>query len=306
VTATAAGTGTGTGQRGDGIGYYGRPVLHDPVWKKEVPLYLFTGGLAGASSVLAAGGRLTGRPGLARAARRAAFGGTLVSPALLITDLGRPSRFANMLRVVRPTSPMNMGAWLLSLYAPAAGAAAALDALGALPRVGGVADASAGVLGSLLTTYTGVLLADTAVPAWHEAGRDLPFVFAGSAAASAGAAAAILGPPPEAGPARRLALAGFAAEQAALRRLEGRLDPVVAAAYRDGPAARYLKAARWLGVAGGVTLALAGERRRRAVAGGALLLASAVATRFAIFKAGFQSAGDPAATIVPQRARVRS
>jgi hypothetical protein len=287
-------------------GYYGRPVLHDPVWKKEVPLYLFTGGLAGASSLLAAGGRLSGRPDLARAARWVALGGTVVSPGLLIADLGKPSRFANMLRVVRPTSPMNMGAWLLSLYAPSAGAAALLDGLGVLPRLGRLADASAAVLGSLLTTYTGVLLADTAVPVWHDARHDLPFVFAASAATSAGAAAVLFTRPDESGPAKRLALAGVLAEQAAVRRMERRLDPVVGAPYRDGPAARYHRAARWLGLAGSLALAGAGRRRGATVAGGALLLASAVTTRFAVFRAGFQSAADPAATIRPQRVRLLS
>jgi hypothetical protein len=289
---------------GGDVGYYGRPVLHDPVWKKEVPLYLFTGGLAGASSVLAAGARLAGRPGLARAARRAALGGTLVSPVLLIADLGKPSRFANMLRVVRPTSPMNMGAWLLSGYGPSAAAAAVLDTLDVLPVAARAADASAGVLGSLLTTYTGVLLADTAVPAWHDAGRDLPFVFAASAAASAGAAAAILARPADAGPARRLAVIAVVAEQAFMRRMEGRLDPLVGAPYRNGAGGRYLKAARWLGVAGGLALAGAGRRRSVGIAGGAMVLASAALTRFGVFKAGFESAGDPAATIVPQRDRV--
>jgi hypothetical protein len=227
-----------------------------------------------------------------------------VSPALLVADLGKPSRFANMLRVFRPTSPMNLGAWLLSAYGPSAVCAAVLDAAGVLPRAARVADASAGMLGSLLTTYTGVLLADTAVPAWHEAGRDLPFVFAASAAVSAGAAATILTGPKEAGPARRLALIGLVAEQAAVRRMERRLDPLIGEPYRNGAAGRYLKAARWLGVAGGLTLACAGRRRAATVTGGAMLLASAAMTRVGVFKAGFQSAGDPAATIVPQRARV--
>ena len=282
-------------------GYYGRPVLHDPVWKTEVPWYLFTGGLAGASSLLATGGRLTGRPHLARIARRVALGGALASPALLISDLGYPSRFANMLRVIRPTSPMNMGAWLLSAYGPSAGATAVLDTLGVLPGLSAAADGAAALLGSLLTTYTGVLLADTAVPVWHEAHRELPLVFAATAATSAGAAAAILTPPGEAGPARRLALAGVVAEQAALQRMERRLG-VLAAPYREGPAGRYHQAARWLGLTGAALLAT--RRQRARVVGGGLLLASAVATRFAVFKAGFQSAGDAAATIAPQRARL--
>jgi formate-dependent nitrite reductase membrane component NrfD len=273
------------------------------VWKPEVPWYLFSGGLAGASSVLAAAARLSGRPQLARVARRVALGGALASPALLISDLGRPSRFANMLRVVRPTSPMNMGAWLLSAYGPSAGAAALLDATGVLPGAARVVDGAAAATGALLTTYTGVLLADTAVPVWHEAGRHLPFVFAASGATSAGAAAAMLARSGEAAPARRLALAGLAAEHVALRAMEHHLGPL-AEPYRTGPAHRYHRAATWLGTAGALALGGAGRRRAVTVAGGALLLASAVCTRFAVFKAGFASAGDPAATIGPQRARL--
>ena len=284
--------------------YYGRPVLHEPVWKKEIAGYLFTGGLAGASSLLAAAAHLTGRPGLARTARRVALGGALASPALLIADLGRPSRFANMLRVVRPTSPMNMGAWLLSAYGPAAGGVAVLDTLGAGAGLLGAADAAAAATGALLTTYTGVLLADTAVPVWHDARRHLPFVFAASAATSAGAAAAILAPAAEVGPARRLALAGLVAEQAAMRSMERALGQDLSAPYRSGVAGRWHKAATVLGAAGGLALAGAGRRRAATVVGGALLLGSAACTRFAIFKAGFQSADDAAAVIGPQRARL--
>jgi hypothetical protein len=284
--------------------YYGCPVLKPPVWKKEIAGYLFTGGLAGASSVLAGAARLSGRPELARIARRVALGGALASPVLLIKDLGKPERFVNMLRVVRPTSPMNMGSWLLSAYGPSAGTAALLDMAGILPGVGRMADAAAGATGALLTTYTGALLADTAVPAWHEARSQLPFLFAAGAATSAGAAAAMLCTPAEAGPARRLAVAGFVGEQAAMQAMHRKLGPL-ASPYSEGPAGRWKKAADALGLAGGLALAAAGTRRRAAaVAGGGLLLASALATRMAVFKAGFQSAEDPEATIGPQRARL--
>ncbi|HEV7535340.1 MAG TPA: NrfD/PsrC family molybdoenzyme membrane anchor subunit [Acidimicrobiia bacterium] len=291
--------------------YYGQPILKQPVWKPEVPWYLFTGGLAGASAVLAAGADLSGRPELARVARRVAVAGALVSPALLISDLGRPARFLNMLRVVRPTSPMNMGAWLLAAFGSAAGATALLDAGrpdGPLTRLAGL---SAAVTGSALATYTGVLLADTAVPAWHDARRELPFLFAASAAASAGAAATVFTAPPETRPARRLAFAGFAAEQVAFRAIRRQLGPVVASPYADGPAARYRKAGETLGATGAVLLAAAGGRPARSwravgATGAALLVTSAVCTRFAVFKAGFASAADPAATVAPQRARIQT
>jgi len=144
----------------------------------------------------------------------------------------------------------------------------------------------------------------TAVPVWHEARRHLPLFFAASAATSAGAAAAIFAPAAEAAPARRLALAGLVAEQAAMRAMERGLGEDLAAPYRSGAAGRWHKAATVLGAAGGVVLAGAGRRRTMTTAGGALLLASGLCTRFAVFKAGFQSAADPAATIAPQRARL--
>ncbi|MDQ3456389.1 MAG: polysulfide reductase, partial [Actinomycetota bacterium] len=58
--------------------------------------------------------------------------------------------------------------------------------VGRHPRLGRLAGAGATVLGPAMTTYTAVLLAATAVPGWHEAHRELPFVFARSALASAG------------------------------------------------------------------------------------------------------------------------
>ena len=159
--------------------YYGRPIIKEPVWKEpDVPGYLFFGGLAGASSVLAAAAQLTGRPGLARAAKTAALGGISLSTAFLINDLGRPARFHHMLRVFKLSSPMSVGSWLLSAYGPAAGAAALSDVTGILPAAGTAATAGAALLGPAVTTYTAVLLCDTAVPAWHEAHREMPYVFA--------------------------------------------------------------------------------------------------------------------------------
>ncbi len=188
--------------------YYGRQILKTPVWTDEIPLYYFTGGLAGASASLALAARLAGNDRLARSALEAAAAGVSVSLPLLVDDLGRPERFANMLRVFRPTSPMSMGSWLLAGLGPAAVGAAVADRLGIFPRLRRAAEVVAGVLGPPLATYTGVLVADTAIPVWHEAGRELPLLFGSSAAASAGGAAALLTPVAEAGPARRLAVGG--------------------------------------------------------------------------------------------------
>ena len=190
-----SGRGRGPGRAGEQFmvpgaefrSYYGRPVIKEPVWKEpDVPAYLFFGGLAGASSVLGAAAQLTGHPGLARAAKVAALGGISVSTVALINDLGRPARFHHMLRVFKLSSPMSVGSWILSAYGPAAGAAALSDLTGILPAAGVAATAGAALLGPAVTTYTAVLLCDTAVPAWHEAHREMPYVFAGSAASAAG------------------------------------------------------------------------------------------------------------------------
>lgn len=133
-----------------------------------------------------AGAQATGRPALARAAKSGALGAIGLSLAGLVHDLGLPARFLNMMRVVKMTSPMSVGSWILAGYVPAAGMAAAAALTGRMPRLGTVATATAALLGPAVATYTAVLVSDTAVPAWHDGHRELPFVFAGSAAMAAG------------------------------------------------------------------------------------------------------------------------
>lgn len=287
--------------------YYGRAVIKEPVWSWEIPWYFFAGGLAGASSSLSLVARLAGNEKLGRRALLAALGGAAVSPPLLISDLGRPDRFYNMLRVFKPTSPMSVGTWVLSAFGLSTGVAAASDVLGTFPRLGRLSEIVSGLLGPALSTYTAVLVADTSVPVWHEARRDLPLVFAASSAASAGAAAAILTPVEEAGPARRLAVGGALAEIGAAELMKRRLGDFLAEPYEREEAGRFDKLSKALSGLGAAVLGLAGRRRRSAaVAGGALILAGAALERWSIFRAGFQSARDPKYTVIPQRERVSS
>jgi hypothetical protein len=283
-----------------------------PVWRHDIAAYLFTGGLAAGSALLAAGADLTGRPGLRRAGRFAALGALGASTYFLVNDLGRPERFHHMLRVAKPTSPMSMGSWILAAFGPAAGLAAVSElaprvpngpARVALAGAGRGAGLAAAGLAPALATYTAVLLADTATPSWHEAYPELPFVFAGSALAS-GAGVGLIGAPPEqAGPARRLAVAGAALELAAARRIETRLG-LLSEPYRQGRAGRLLRTGRAL-TAAGVAGAVLGRRSRLVSAlSGAALLVAALATRFGIFEGGIASAKDPKYTVVPQRERL--
>jgi polysulfide reductase-like protein len=278
--------------------YYGRPVLKPPVWKHEIPAYLFTGGLAAGTAVLAAGADLTGRPALRRASWLGSLGGLVASMWFLVADLGRPDRFHHMLRVFKPTSPMSVGSWVLGATSTAIGLAAARSVLGWFPRLGRAAGATA-VLGPALSTYTAVLVADTAIPVWHEARRELPFVFASGAAMSAGSAIALVG---GGAPARRLAVAGAAGELAATVAMERRLG-WLGEPYRTGEAGRSACAAKTLTAAGAGLMAARGRSRAGTVAGAALLLAGAMATRWSVYKAGFQSAADPKYVVGSQRAR---
>lgn len=284
--------------------YYGRPVIKPPVWKvPDVPFYLFLGGMAGVSASAAALAELTARPTLARSSRYVAAGSAVASVGALVHDLGRPERFLNMLRVFKPTSPLSVGSWILAPFSGLVVVAAVSDASGRLRWLGRSAGVAAAVLGPAMATYTAVLLADTAVPAWHEYHRELPFVFAGSALATAGGAGLLLAPPAERGPARTLVALGTGLEQVALSRVE-RSPALVAEPYRTGRSRTLLRAAKAL-TAGGAALALAGRRNRALSAlGGAAVLAGGLATRFGVFYAGRESARDPKYTVVPQRARL--
>ncbi len=283
-------------------GYYGRPIVKPPVWEQEIAWYLFTGGLAGASSTLALGARMTGNDRLARSSTLLATAGLVVSPALLVKDLGRPERFANMLRVVKPSSPMNVGSWLLTAMGGASTVAAACELTGRARRLRTAAELAAGLLGPMLATYTAVLVSDTAVPIWHEARRELPLLFASGAAASAGAAAVIATPSAATGPARRLMLAGAAGELANSFLMERRLGGL-ARPYHEGRAREHRRVAKAATVAGAV-LGMAGRRRPLVGRlGAALVLGGAAAERFAVFRAGFQSAADPRYAVESQRAR---
>lgn len=283
--------------------YHGQPVLKEPTWTWEIPCYFFTGGLAGAAAALAWASELRGNEVLARRGWLVAATGVGVSPVLLISDLGRPARFLNMLRMFKVTSPMSVGSWVLSIAATSTAVAAA-DSVGVSVPGGRVAKPLAAAFGLPLSTYTAALIANTAVPVWHEARRELPFVFASGAALSAGAAVAAASPVSCSAPARRLAVSGAVAELGVERLMESRLGSI-GDPYHSGAPRAVAWASRAATAAGAGLLGYAGARSRvAAVAGGVLMCAGALGTRWSIFKAGFASAADPAYVVGPQRERI--
>lgn len=297
--------------------YYGRPVVKPAPWSHEIAAYLFLGGVAGGSGVLAAGGQLTGHAKLRRNARLAALAAVGLSGAALVKDLGRPERFLNMMRTVKLTSPMSVGTWILSGFGTGTGIAAAAELdrmlgarlpLGPLRRVLRGAEAPAGLaaaaLGPPLAAYTAMLLGDTATPTWNDGRTELPFVFVGSASLAAGGLAMVTTPADQAGPARRLAVLGAAGDLAATTLMERRMDPVAAEPLHQGRAGRMLRWSKALTIAGAAGTLLAGRRRGVAVASGLALLAASALTRYGIFDAGIASARDPRYTVEPQKHRL--
>ena len=317
--------------------YYGRPIVKAPPWGDEIGAYLFLGGLAGGSSLLGFGAQLTDRPGLRIASRMTAIAATGVGGAALVADLGRPERFLNMMRVVKVSSPMSLGTWILSGFGVGSGVTFAIELdritgekllpLGPLRKVLHAMETPAAVESAFFATplaaYTAVLLGATAVPTWNAAGRNgLPYVFVSSASMAAGGAAMALAPVAETGPARLLALTGTAGEAYAMSAMRKRMHPAEVDPLDDGEPGHKLHRAEKLLIAGAVGTAavevgarvfakkLGGGWKTRAVlrglsvVSGAALAAASAYTRFGVLEAGIESTKDPRHVVEPQRARL--
>jgi len=302
-------TPTGT-SAGEATSYYELPLLKEPVWKPVVPVYFYVGGVAGAAAVLGAAAQAVDGADLRSLVKScrwiAAIGGG-VGSVLLVYDLGRPERFLHMLRVLRPTSPMSVGSWVLAGAASCTmGSALLADSRGVLGRLGDAAGYTAAVFGLPLTGYTAVLLSNTAVPVWSEARRSLPPLFIAS---SMSALAALFGLLPlgirEQRIVERFGTAGELAElasMAAVERETGRVD-AVSRPLREGLSGSLWTAAKVLTAAGLAVALIPGRSRAKRVLQSFLGTAGALSLRFAVFQAGKASVRDPQATFRSQRAR---
>ncbi|WP_106850058.1 NrfD/PsrC family molybdoenzyme membrane anchor subunit [Blastococcus sp. Marseille-P5729] len=300
--------------------YYGRQIVKPAPWKHEVPAYLFLGGVTAGSGLIGAFAHARGLDTLRRNSRYSAVVGVGLSSGALIADLGRPERFLNMLRTVKLTSPMSVGTWILAAFGASAGVAVASEIAGQLgigqgdsklQRTLGMALDVADPLSSLgsaafaapLAAYTAVLLSDTATPMWHEAYRELPYVFTGSALAASSGLALLTSPTSQTAEVRRLAAFGALVELTAHKLMTRRLGEL-AEPLEQGRAGRLSKAATALTIAGGLGAAVLGRNRVGAAVSGLALLAGSAATRFSIVEAGIESAKDPKYTVRSQKARL--
>jgi len=265
-------------------GYYGLPLLKEPVWTWEVPAYFFVGGTAGAAAVVGAAAQLTGTDRrLVSDARWIAAAGAALSAPLLVGDLGRPERFLNMLRVFKVQSPMSVGAWTLAAFSTFAAAAVFAEEIQKrtdLPvRI--ISDAAAmlaAATGLVMSTYTGVLIGATTIPVWSKSVSLLPILFGISSLASAVSMIQLVGHDEEA-----LNVLGFAAAACetllASRAQPDRTITSKAAAFFSGPLPLLMRTAGF------------GSKRFRLAAAASNLLGSLM-TRIAWIEAGKKSASD--------------
>lgn len=272
--------------------YYDVPLLKPPVWTWEVPTYFFVGGVAGGAAVIGAVAMFTGTsPTLARDARWVALAGTPISAVLLTTDLGRPERFMNMLRVFKPQSTMSVGAWTLAAFS--ASSAAALVPISAISTTAAPVSA---ILGCVMLTYTGVLIGATAIPAWHEHVRELPVRFAASGMGAAAAVLTLLGHDDPA--LNRIAIGAAAVETLVGVEIEVRRHPA-GKPLREGVSGLVVRAG---GILSGpvplVMRTLSQSRRSRQLASLAAISGSLL-TRLGWVLAGRESAKDKTTRVVP-------
>ncbi|MEO6213262.1 MAG: NrfD/PsrC family molybdoenzyme membrane anchor subunit [Vicinamibacterales bacterium] len=273
-------------------GYYGFPLLKGNVWTWEIPTYFFVGGAAGAAALIGAVAKRTGgSDALVRDARWIAAAGAALSPPLLISDLGRPERFLNMLRVFKVRSPMSVGAWTLVAFSTFAGAAAFADLArratgGRLPvqLVGDVSELLSAATGMVLTTYTGVLLGATAIPVWSTNARVLPVHFGASGLGTAVAMLELLGHRTRA--LNAIGIGTALVETALAAHLEASANPALAP-IKSGEAAALARTAAIL--SGPLPLALrvlAGHSASARRLAAAATVAGSILTRIAWVRAG--------------------
>lgn len=294
-------------------GYYGRPIVKPPVWTWEIPLYFFFGGLAGMAAVIALAAKVDGLVGggggesLVRSALWLAFAsGAVLSPILLVLDLGRPRRFLNMLRILKPQSPMSVGAWVLLLFGGAVMAALVLTEWSvrsgsgpAVETLQTAALAAAGILGAVLATYTGVLLGATAIPAWFAHHKGLPVHFGVAGLGSAAAALELLGFRLPA--LHWLGLGAAGAETLFGIWIELRRHGAVDRALREGRPSLLLRGSGILAGPASLVLRIVGLVSWA----GCAFLVGALGSRYGWLSAGRASGKDPEATLEAQASAVR-
>ena len=163
-------------EQGGQSGYENMTVTKVPGWHGIIAWDALLNGMATGLFLAAAVSELAAPAVFMRVAKVAypvALALLLVDLGLLVLDLGDPLRFHHMLRVFKPSSPMSLGTWCLTIFSLPLTAAAALSLLAELRWDFEWARLLAVVVGLLpgfaSAAYKGVLLSTNAQPGWKDA-----------------------------------------------------------------------------------------------------------------------------------------
>jgi formate-dependent nitrite reductase membrane component NrfD len=190
--------------------YYTVSILKPPVWKWEIATYFYLGGMSAGAFILSRLAHCFGKdPSFRELSRYAAYvacAAAIPCPFLLIHDLGDPARFHHMLRVWKPSSPMNLGTWVLTSITPIAFLNLGREIVGhlqpqllrkptlnvAAASIGVISDLAGVPLALLLAGYTGVLLSNTSNPLWRQNAHLSPIFMIGALSTGASAISIVM------------------------------------------------------------------------------------------------------------------
>jgi formate-dependent nitrite reductase membrane component NrfD len=306
-----------TDPRREDKNYYGIPPIKRAHWTWQIPIYFWIGGIGAGVHLFSTMAQILGHKDVAltRASRYTVLGTMILSPILLIWDLGRPERFYNMLRILKLRSPMSTQSWSLLAFGNLGGLIATRQAAedGLLLGDNPLSRLAIRLIPARLLTVlvlpfglfvgfnTGNLISATSVPIWAR-----NWMLMGPTFLTSGLSTALFW----------LSLVlhlGRWGEAKTLRVLH-RAEKAVILIEGVLIAASLIRMSRWskplfsrevapLFVGGTLIggllapfLLLSGkERRSRSMVASVLALAGGLAFRFAIIKAGRKSADDPEA-----------
>jgi formate-dependent nitrite reductase membrane component NrfD len=301
--------------RGD-KNYYGIPPIKHAHWTWQIPVYFWIGGIGAGVHLFSTMAQLLGHKdeALTRASRYTVLGTMMLSPILLIWDLGRPERFYNMLRILKLRSPMSTQSWSVFAFGTLSGLISARQAaedglLGndnLLVRLVKLIPARALSIVTLpvglnVGSNTGNLISATSVPMWARNWLFMGPTFLASGLSTALSWLSLVLHLTHSGEKKTLRTL-HRAEKATLVLEAGlivaslaRMSKWSKPLFSREVAPLFVGGTLLGGIATPIALLFGKESRPRSVIASVLALAGGLAFRFAIIKGGRISADDPEA-----------